>query len=165
MKIAKRYLLLVAALGFCYLATTTDSDTIQAHSRRNIEQSRFGILFRQVYNNPGAKIYRNGEGRTANYKDTLDIGDGMLYVVEGKARDINPVNVRNVGDEISGKVTSIGDSKDGKFTIQTPLLEQVITPGFFGSLNLSSEIFVGEGIQADLDRFYGLLEKSLNKHH
>ena len=98
MKIAKRYLLLVAALGFCYLATTTDSDTIQAHSRRNIEQSRFGILFRQVYNNPGAKIYRNGEGRTANYKDTLDIGDGMLYVVEGKARDINPVNVRNVGD-------------------------------------------------------------------
>ena len=162
MKIAKRYLLLVAALGFCYLATTTDSDTIQERSRRDIERSKFGILFRQVYSHPEAKIYRNGEGRTANYKDTLDIGNGTLYAVEVKARDVNPVNVRSVGDGISEKITPISNPQEGKVTAQTLLLEEVITVGFFGSLNLSNTIFFREGSQLSLDAGYTLLEKSLN---
>ena len=78
MKIAKRPRLGVAALGLICLVASTDSDTVQERSKRNIERSKFGVLFKQTYQNPKAKIYGNNEAKTANYKDTLDIGMDSL---------------------------------------------------------------------------------------
>ncbi|MBI2107062.1 hypothetical protein HYT57_03690 [Candidatus Woesearchaeota archaeon] len=164
MKISKRLLIWVAAFGLGYLAASTDSDTVQERSRRNIEESQFGRLFRQVYQSPIAKIYGNG-AKTADYRDTLNADEGLIYIIEARARDTSPVGSRNIGDKISGTVTTIGNSPEVKFTTKTTPLEQTVTPGFFGSLNLSSELFIGEGSQADIERFYRLLEKSLKKYN
>lgn len=156
----KGYTLIAAALLSTYLAVSTNSETIQERTRINIEQSKFGVLFRRIQESPKAKIYGNNGAKTAEYKDTLDV-EGLTYIIEAKARDENQLGVRDIGDGISGTVTTTGDSPEGKFTMKTPLLEQRISSGFFGSLILSTELFIGEGTQADLDRFYSLLERSL----
>lgn len=152
----------IATLGILYVGAGIYSDTIQESSRRAIEASRFGVLFRKTSNSSRANAYNSEGNKIFTYRDTLYTIDGIFQVIDVKLHDASPIDVRNAGDEISGRIITVGQSPKGRFVIQGSDVRQKITRGLLpGSLILTEDLFIGEGQQDHIEGLYRLLEVSL----